>query len=69
MAKQAARDRPGELVHVGQIDFYTDKAGCPQTGQASSTMVRFENQPRVGIYIFCKARTHWQYANGPIYGE
>lgn len=67
--KQAKTDRPGELTHVGQVSLYADSAGCPQTGQAASAMVRFENQPKVGIYIFCKARAHWKYADGPIYGE
>jgi hypothetical protein len=69
VAKQAARDRPGEQTHIGQVEFYTDNAGCPQTGQAASTLVRFASQPRVGIYIFCKARAYWKYADGPIYGE
>lgn len=69
VTKQAGLDRPGELSHVGQPDFYTDPGGCPQTGQAASTTVRFANPPKVGIYIFCKARAHWQYADGPIYGQ
>lgn len=69
VGKQANRDRPGEVKHVGQVDFYTDKAGCPQSGQASSTMVRFSTQPKAGIYIFCKAKVHWKYSDGPIYGE
>jgi len=68
-SKQAGLDRPGEVTHVGQVEFYSDNAGCPQTGEASSILVRYENPPKVGIYIFCKARAHWQYADGPIYGE
>jgi len=68
-SKQAGLDRPGEVTHVGQVEFYSDNAGCPQTGQASSTLVRFANPPKIGIYIFRKARAHWQYADGPIYGE
>lgn len=67
--KQATRDRPGEVKHVGTVDFYTDKVGCPQSGQASSTMVRFTTQPQVAIYIFCNAKVRWKYMDGPIYGE
>jgi len=67
--KQAARDRPGEVQHVGKVDFYTDNVGCPPTGQASSTMVRFTTDPKVAIYIFCRGNVRWKYMDGPIYGE
>lgn len=67
--KQANRDRPGELKHIGQVEYYTDKVGCAQTGQAASTFVRFSVQPKAAIYIFCKGRAHWTYSDGPIYGE
>lgn len=69
VGKQADRDRPGELKHIGQVEFFTDKVGCAQTGQAASTFVRFTAQPKAAIYIFCKARAHWKYSDGPIYGE
>lgn len=69
VARQAERDRPGQVKHVGKVEFYADRAGCPQSGQASSTLVRFTEQPKFGIYIFCKAKVHWKYADGPIYGE
>ena len=69
VAKQAALDRPGQVRVITEVSFYTDRAGCPQTGQASATTVRFTTPPKVGIYIFCRARTHWEYADGPLYGE
>lgn len=67
--KQADRDRPGEVKHVGQVEFYKDDVGCPQSGKASSTMVRYTTQPKVAIYIYCKAKVRWKYMDGPIYGE
>lgn len=67
--KQADRDRPGDVKHVGTVDFYKDDVGCPQSGQASSIMVRYTTQPKVSIYIYCKAKVRWKYMDGPIYGE
>jgi len=66
---QANRDRPGQVQQVGQVDFYKDTAGCPVTGQAAAVSVRFSAQPKSGVYMFCKARAHWKYMDGPIYGE
>ena len=67
--KQADRDRPGEVKHVGQVELFKDSTGCPQTGQAASVYVRFSTQPKFGIYIWCEARVRWKYHDGPIYGE
>lgn len=67
--KQAERDRPGEVKHIGQVDFYSDPDGCPQSGEAAAVYVRYTGQPKFAIYMWCRGRAHWKYHDGPIYGE
>lgn len=65
--KKANKDRPNEVKHVGNAQFYRS-SDCPskQAGQAN---VRFTVAEKAGFYIFCLDGSKWVYSQGPTYGE
>ena len=64
----AEADRPGEVKHVGNVDFYKNTA-CA-TRQGAQANVRYTTPQKVAIFILCqKSNGNWKVTQGPIYGE
>lgn len=64
----AEADRPSDVRHVGNVQFYKDSACATREG--GSANVRYNSAPKAGIFIVCK-NTHgrWKVTQGPLYGE
>jgi len=65
--KAAESDRPGEVKHVGNVEFFKDP-GC-STREGASANVRYETSPKLGVWLLCKQGSKWKINQGPIYGE
>jgi hypothetical protein len=66
--RAAERDRPGEVTHVGNVQFYRNPACATREGGQAN--VRYTVPPKVAIFIVCESSNgRWKVTQGPIYGE
>ena len=64
----AEADRPGEVKHVGNVEFFKDSA-CA-TRDAAQASVRYTSPEKAAIFFTCQhANGRWKVTQGPIYGE
>ncbi len=66
--RAARKNRPGEVKHVGNVEFYKSNDDCPEK-QAAQASVRYKGDPKFAIWIVCKQGDGWVVKHGPIYGE
>ncbi|MEX1045817.1 MAG: hypothetical protein WD757_04990 [Actinomycetota bacterium] len=68
--RAANNDRPGQVKHVGHVDFYRNRQGC-SSGDSASANVRYtEADPqKTAVWISCRSGSRWIVTQGPIYGE
>lgn len=68
--RAANKDRPGQVKHVGNVEFYRNRQGC-STGDSASANVRYtEADPqKAAVWISCRRGSRWIVTQGPIYGE
>lgn len=66
--RAARQDRPGEVKHVGSVDYYKSNDECPEK-QAAEANVRYKSDPKFAIWIVCKSGDGWVVKHGPIYGD
>ena len=69
VSRAANRDRHGEVTHVGQVRLYhTDKQTCP-TRSGATVNVRYDSDPKFGLFYLCQRGERWVVTAGPLYGE
>ncbi len=66
--RAARQDRPGEVKHVGSVDYYRSNDECPEK-QAAEANVRYKTDPKFAIWIVCKSGDGWVIKHGPVYGD
>ncbi len=64
----ANADRPGEVKHIGNVNFFKD-SGCA-TREGASVSVRYTSPVKQATWFLCKkGNGAWKVTQGPIYGE
>lgn len=69
VTRDADKDRPGELAHVGNVEIYTTSKQTCASKLGASANTRYDTKPKLGTWFLCKDGERWIVVSGPVYGE